>query len=237
MSANPVGEMFDRISPTYDLLNRLLSLRRDVSWRCRVADLVCSAGATAVLDVATGTGDVALTLARRCPALTRVVGVDIAEAMLAIGRDKVAAARLAPAIDLQAADAVCLPFATGEFDAVTIAFGIRNVADYPAALAEMLRVLRPGGLVAVLEFSLPAGRLVRQAYLTYFRRILPAIGGLVSGSGSAYRYLNRTVEGFPYGERFLHVLRQVGFSRARALPLSFGIATIYLANAPAAVGR
>ena len=225
-TADRVGAMFDRIARRYDLLNRLLSARRDVAWRSLAAHLIRARGAREVLDVATGTADLLMEICRE-PSL-RGVGVDIAERMLEVGRDKVAAAGMASRLTLQSGDAMALPFEAAQFDAVTIAFGIRNVSDVSQALGEMYRVLRPGGSLAVLEFSIPSGALFRRLYLWYFRRILPLIGSVISGDRHAYLYLNRTVESFPYGAAFEALMRGAGFGRVVALPLTFGIASLYL---------
>lgn len=223
-----VGAMFDRIAPTYDRLNRLLSLRSDVRWRDCVARALAARRIRSVLDVATGTGDLLLAIDRRLPRLTRTVGVDLAPDMLHIARDKLARAGCAAKLTL--GDAHRLPFEEHSFDAVTVAFGIRNMDDRPRALTEMRRVLARGGTLAVLEFSLPESPRLRALYLTYFRHVLPAIGRLVSGDGHAYRYLNASVETFPYGTRFVTMLRQAGFPEVTTRPLTFGVATLYLAR-------
>ncbi|MDQ1256202.1 MAG: demethylmenaquinone methyltransferase / 2-methoxy-6-polyprenyl,4-benzoquinol methylase [Candidatus Hydrogenedentes bacterium] len=219
--------MFDRIAPRYDLLNRLLSFRRDVAWRRRLAGALPEGGALRVLDLATGTGDVLLEVAHACPGMRLGVGLDPAGAMLERARPKIADhARLR----LVRGDAMRIPAADSSFDAVTIAFGIRNVSGVETALAEMYRVLRPGGRVLILEFSLPGNVVLRAAYLLYFRHVLPRIGGLVSGDPAAYRYLNTSVETFPYGEAFCRLLRDAGFTEVRAFPLSGGIAALYRAD-------
>jgi demethylmenaquinone methyltransferase/2-methoxy-6-polyprenyl-1,4-benzoquinol methylase len=163
----------------------------------------------------------------------RVTGIDIAGEMLARGRTKVRRHGAGGRIVLRRGDALALPAAPASVDAVTIAFGIRNVADYRTALREMYRVLRPSGSVTILEFSLPRHPLVRLTYLLYFRHLLPIIGGLISGNPTAYRYLNRSVESFPSGEKFSRLLAAVGFERVRCLTLTFGIAAIYHARKPA----
>ncbi len=231
-SRENVGKMFDRIAPRYDLLNRLLSLRRDVAWRKKIAEHLPAGENLTVLDLATGTADVLLSLCENNRRVSRGIGVDVAPKMLRIGRDKIAAERLSDRLRLFPADALALPFRENHFDAVTIAFGIRNVLDVSQALREMYRVLRPGGRVLILEFSLPGNKLFRQVYLFYFRYILPRVGGLISGDNSAYRYLNRTVETFPYGEDFLRLLQDSGFEQRRAIPLTGGIATLYRGDKP-----
>ena len=219
--------MFDRIAPRYDLLNRLLSGRRDVAWRRQVAALLPDRDRLEVLDIATGTADILLTLFERRHNIASGVGADMAGKMLAIGQDKIRAAGLNERIELVQADALALPFADSSFDAVTIAFGIRNVTDVVRGLTEMNRVLRPGGRALILEFSLPANALIRWGYLLYFRHILPRLGALISGDRGAYRYLNQTVEDFPYGTAFCDLMLTAGFADVTALPLTFGIASIY----------
>ncbi len=221
-----VWRMFDAIAPRYDLLNRLLSCGQDVRWRRALAESVADARFERLLDAATGTGDVLMAVAgsggRFC------TGVDMAGEMLERAREKL---RAYPAgggsFALARCDACELPLASGSFDAVTIAFGIRNVSDVGRALREMFRVIRPGGRLAVLEFSLPASRATRMAYLLYFRRVLPVIGGLISGDYAAYRYLNRSVEAFPYGQAFCDIMIDSGFHDVAARPLTCGVATIY----------
>ena len=223
-----VAAMFDRIAPTYDRLNRLLSLRSDVRWRDCVARSLAARCARSVLDVATGTGDLLLAIDRRLPRLTRAAGVDLAPEMLHIARDKLARAGCAAKLTL--GDAHQLPFKEHAFDAVTVAFGIRNMADRPRALAEMHRVLSHGGTLAVLEFSLPESARLRALYLTYFRHVLPAIGQLVSGDGQAYRYLNASVEAFPSRKHFTAMLQDAGFAQVTTRLLTFGVAMLYLAR-------
>jgi len=219
--------MFDRIAQRYDLLNHLLSGGIDVLWRQRVAEAVMAAQPARVLDVATGTADQLVTLYHMAGGSLKFgLGVDMAAEMLELGQRK-----LPPDRDIRfrlaRGDALALPVADGTMDAVTICFGIRNVVDAERGLAEMARVLRPGGTCVVLEFSLPANAQLRQGYLLYFRHVLPRIGGLVSGDDQAYRYLNETVESFPYGEDFCALMRAAGFAEVSVTPLTFGIASIY----------
>jgi len=219
--------MFDRIAPRYDLLNRVLSMRRDVAWRRRLARHLPDAPGLRVLDLATGTGDVLLALHNSCPDMAFGLGVDVAGNMLALARDKIAGRGLDHGLAVMQCDALCLALPDGIFDAVTIAFGIRNVPGPEEALREIHRVLRPGGRVLVLEFSLPRNRPFRALYLAYFRHVLPHIGGLLSGDFEAYRYLNRTAERFPRGGAFCALLEGAGFGAVHAHPLTFGIATLY----------
>lgn len=222
-----VGQMFDRIASRYDLLNRLLSGRRDVAWRKRLAKHLPGGGDLELLDLACGTADVLLTLYRECDRISFALGADLARGMLKLGQDKIKNSRALNQAELVQGNSMSLPLADDTFDVVTIAFGIRNFVDLPAALSEIRRVLRPGGKLLILEFSLPTGRIRRTLYLWYFRHVLPWLGGLISGDNSAYRYLNQTVETFPHGEDFAHVLRKAGFTDVSLEPLTGGIATIY----------
>lgn len=219
--------MFDRIAPRYDLLNRLLSFRRDVSWRREIVRALPARDRLRVLDLATGTADVLLTLCRNVPRIARGVGLDKSGGMLALGKRKAKSDRASTPTDFIHGDAQALSFAGESFDVVTIAFGIRNVPNVPAALREMRRVLKPAGRALILEFSIPTNPAFRALYLFYFRNVLPRIGALVSGDAQAYRYLNESAEAFPHGEAFLDLMREAGFDRVSAKPLTFGIATLY----------
>jgi demethylmenaquinone methyltransferase/2-methoxy-6-polyprenyl-1,4-benzoquinol methylase len=210
--------LFDRIATTYDTVNRILSFGIDGLWRRRVVHRLPQGN---VLDLACGTGELALAIARKEG--IRVTGLDLSEGMLEVARRRTEG----QSITLIHGDAQQLPLPDGSFDATTIAFGIRNVPDVPAALAEMHRVLRPGGRTFILEFSLPANRVVRALHCFYLRHVLPRVGGWVSGDREAYRYLNITIEAFPYGEDFLDLVREAGFSDCTATPLTMGIATLY----------
>jgi len=208
--------MFSRIAPRYDALNHLLSFNADRRWRARAAGRV-NGSHRRVLDLATGTGDLAAALAR--PGRT-VVGADFCLDMLAGARRK------DPGVRLSAGDALALPFPEATFDAVTIAFGVRNFADLPAGLAEIKRVLRRGGLLVVLEFSQPSGA-AGAAYRVYSDRVLPWIGGLLSGSPEAYRYLNRSARAWPDRAALADVLRQAGFEDVAATPMTFGVVALH----------
>lgn len=229
-SITPKGEqirnMFGAIAPRYDFLNRLLSLGIDRRWRRIAVGLVrCGAGGR-VLDVATGTGDVALTIAARTSPDVRVTGIDFCEEMVAIGREKVAASPYAERIELIVAPCEEIPFPDGTFASVTIAFGIRNVVDRPRGLAEMYRILQPGGNAVILEFSTPVFPPFRALYYWYFLTVLPAIGGIFSQK-SAYRYLPESVLEFPNREEFKKLMTQAGFRNPTHRDVTFGIATIY----------
>jgi len=224
----PVWAMFDRIAHRYDLLNRLLSFGRDIAWRKEIARNLPPGDPLRVLDLATGTADVLLELTRQTGRIALSVGVDPSAGMLAAGRKKLAENGVSGTCVLIRGDAARLGLQSEIFDAVTIAFGIRNVDDPVAGLREMCRVLNPGGRALVLEFSLPGSRIFRSIYLLYFRQVLPRIGGLISGDAAAYRYLNKTVEAFPYGDAFCRMMREAGFAETEARPLTFGIATLYV---------
>lgn len=226
-----VERMFDNISPKYDLLNRLFSLGVDQGWRRRTIRAVGERPVARLLDVATGTGDLAIMAARRLPGI-QVTGVDISEGMLAHGRRKVAQAGLAERIELQQADSAALPFADGHFDAITAAFGVRNFEDLAQGIREMRRVLKPGGRLFVLEFSKPVKAPMKQLFRFYFHRVMPLIGRLVSRDSAAYTYLPQSVDAFPEGAAFLRVLEEAGLRDATARPLTGGIATLYSAARP-----
>ncbi|GAB4364352.1 MAG: bifunctional demethylmenaquinone methyltransferase/2-methoxy-6-polyprenyl-1,4-benzoquinol methylase UbiE [Calditrichia bacterium] len=226
-SGSEVWRMFDRISRRYDLLNHLLSLGRDIAWRKRLAENLPHFQRQWVLDCATGTGDVFLSLFQNSTRVHKGIGLDPAQKMLQIGRQKVSGNGFQSLIQLFPGDAMFLPFSENSFHTITIAFGIRNVQDVNRALQEMYRVLKPGGRVLILEFSLPGNPLIRRLYLFYFRHILPRLGGWVSGDYQAYRYLNQTVEAFPHGQDFCRLLEAVGFKQVRDIPLTLGVASIY----------
>lgn len=224
-----IEKMFDSIAGHYDFLNHFLSAGIDRRWRRRLADAVRGAAPSRILDVATGTADLALLLARELPQ-ARVEGVDISAEMLRIGRRKAAGAGLEGRVRLSRQDAAALDFGDGRFDAVVSSFGVRNFEDTEGGLTEMGRVLRPGGTLCVLEFSMPEGRVLGGLYRFYFSRILPRLGRSVSGNPGAYAYLYRSASEFPYGRAFLDILLRCGFSEVRARPLSGGIATLYTAR-------
>ena len=222
--------MFDRIAYRYDLLNRLLSFRQDVIWRKRMCIELPAGDDLKVLDLATGTGDVLLGLYKQSGRIKTGVGLDKSSGMLLFGHHKMEQQNPNNDLSLIRGDAMSIGTQSNFFDATTIAFGIRNVPDVPRALKEMFRVLKPGGRTLILEFSLPANWMIRTGYLFYFRHILPRVGGIVSGDSQAYRYLNETVEQFPYGEAFATMMTEAGFQRVKTIPLTFGIATLYLGD-------
>ena len=225
-----VRRMFNRVAPRYDLLNRVLSFGCDAGWRRRLAAAAThpTGSGARVLDLATGTGDVVLAL-RRTGRCALAAGMDMAEAMLGVAHAKLYGEAQCGWV---LGDALDAPFATGAFDAVTLAFGLRNFADLDAGLREIRRVLKPGGRALVLEFSLPKNRLMRFGYLVYLRYAVPLIGGILSGHREAYAYLNRTIEAFPQGATLCARMEQAGFKETRALPLTFGVATLYEGTNP-----
>lgn len=223
------GAMFDGIAERYDLLNRLISLGIDVSWRRRAVRALALSEGARVLDVASGTGDLALEITKRIPAST-VVGLDPSERMLAVGARKIARANLTDRIELVPGEAEHLPFDDASFDAVTIAFGIRNVPDRPAALREMRRVTRPGGGLAILELSEPEGGAMAALARLHVHTVVPFVGGLLSGS-SEYRYLQKSIAAFPPADQFGQKMRQAGWQVERIEPLTFGVAHLYVARA------
>jgi demethylmenaquinone methyltransferase/2-methoxy-6-polyprenyl-1,4-benzoquinol methylase len=224
-----IAGMFDAIAPRYDLLNHALSLGLDRRWRARaVAELALPDGAR-VLDVCTGTADLAFA-AVAAGSNVSVVGVDFAGEMLRRGRDKVKARALSGSIRLLRGDAMRLPLADRSCDAATIGFGIRNVAEPAAALAEIARVVRPGGRLAILEFGEPRIQGIRTLYLWYFRYVLPRVGRSVSKHDSAYSYLPASVGHFPPPAEFARLIESRGFTNVRAVPLTFGIVYLYTAE-------
>jgi demethylmenaquinone methyltransferase/2-methoxy-6-polyprenyl-1,4-benzoquinol methylase len=228
-----IAGMFDAIAPRYDLLNHLLSAGIDKRWRAKAIRSLRLSGRETLVDVATGTADVALEARRAGPAgAARVLGVDFAGAMLALGRRKVHASGEDGQVVLVRGDAMRLPVATASADAVTISFGIRNVQQPELACREMARVLRPGGRLAILEFGVPRIPGVSAAYLWYFRQVLPRIGRLISGHGGAYSYLPASVGTFPPPAEFMTILRQAGFEEVRAVPLTLGIVYLYTGRKP-----
>lgn len=226
-----VEAMFDDVAPRYDLLNRVLSVGIDQYWRLRAVRLLQDEQPTRVLDVATGTADLAIkvqeTLRPR-----ETIGVDLSDEMLERGREKVERRGLSTRISLRRADAMSLPFADGTFDAVVVAFGVRNFEDLDAGLTEMRRVLRPGGSLVVLEFSRPRSFPIKQLYSFYSRHILPRIGGAISPNKGAYEYLPTSVAAFPDGSDFLQHMTAAGFEDLEWIPLTFGIASLYEGRVP-----
>lgn len=222
-----VAGMFDRIAGKYDFLNHLLSLGIDRGWRKKAIRSLSAIGPKQILDVATGTGDFAIACLELAPDL--VTGVDISEGMLDVGRKKITEKGLNDRIKLQYGDSENLPFDDNTFDAVTCAYGARNFEDLEKGLSDMYRVMRPGGRLAILEFSTPRRFPVKQLYKFYFKYILPTIGKAVSKDATAYTYLPESVAAFPEGKALVAILERCGFKQANARPLTFGITSLYTA--------
>lgn len=220
-----VAQMFDSISARYDFLNHMLSLSIDKGWRKKVVKMVAAQNPKDILDVATGTGDLAIALTAVKP--EKITGIDISQGMLDVGVKKIKQRNLQDIITMQKADSENLPFEDNTFDVATVAFGARNFQDLAKGLAEMNRVIKPGGKIFVLEFSQPTGFPFKQVYKFYFKNILPGLGKLISKDASAYTYLPESVEAFPYGKNFTDIMHQVGFSKTSIQPVTFGVATIY----------
>lgn len=220
-----VARMFNRISGRYDFLNHFLSLGIDILWRKKAIRLLKDKHPKQILDVATGTGDFAIEALALDP--DRVIGVDISEGMLDVGRAKLTQRKLDKRIELRTGDSENLPFEDNIFDAVIVAFGVRNFENLEAGLKEMHRVLKPGGTVVILEFSKPSKFPMKQLYNAYFTAILPTVGRLISRDDSAYRYLPESVQAFPDGKDFLNVLSGTGFKNPKCDPLTFGISSLY----------
>ena len=229
-SPTRIASMFDAIAPRYDLLNGVLSGGLDRYWRRRAIGSLGFTGVETLLDVCTGTGDVAIAAARAHRGARRVLAVDFAGAMLTRALEKTHGRKLETQVRVVRGDAMHLPVPANAVDGVTIAFGIRNVAVPEAACAELLRVLRPGGRLAILEFGLPIVPAVRPLYLWYFRHVLPRIGRVVPRHDAAYSYLPASVGAFPWGDAFAQILRAQGFNNVKARPLTFGIVYFYTAT-------
>ena len=227
-----VREMFDSIAPSYDLMNRMMTLGGlDRRWRRKCVDLVASRRPTDVLDLATGTGDLAVSLAKAIPD-AQITGGDLSEGMLQVGRMKIDRLGLSVRVSLRVADALNLPFPDDSFDAITIGFGVRNFEHLDRGYAEMTRVLRPGGLLVVLELTPPASKVVKPFYNFYTRRIIPAVGRIVSRDSRAYTYLPESIAAVPARDDMTALMKGVGLTDTRWKSLAFGAATIYTAIKP-----
>ncbi|MBG0779587.1 MAG: bifunctional demethylmenaquinone methyltransferase/2-methoxy-6-polyprenyl-1,4-benzoquinol methylase UbiE [Desulfotignum balticum] len=222
-----VKGMFDKIAHRYDFLNRLLSLRQDVMWRNQMVRAAAPGPESRILDVACGTCDVALALSRHLTGRTRITGLDFSYAMLDAGKKK-CAAQSNQSIGLVNGDALALPFLPETFDAVFIAFGIRNIMNRSRALSEFHKVLKPGGKLAILELTTPQNPFLKPIYLSYFKKVLPLIGAFFSKDNNAYYYLPESVLKFPGPDAFAGMISETGFSRVRFKPMSFGIVTLFV---------
>ncbi len=220
-----VANMFNRIARYYDFLNHFLSLNMDRIWRKKAINELTNHNPKLILDVATGTADFAIEAVRLNP--DKIIGIDISEQMLELAKEKISRMQLSQKIELQRGDSESLPFSDNTFDAVTVAFGVRNFEDLQKGLAEILRVLKKGGNVVILEFSKPDKFPFKQLFGFYFNRILPFIGKIISRDSKAYRYLPESVKNFPDGVDFIKILHDVGFAHPNCKILSFGICTIY----------
>jgi demethylmenaquinone methyltransferase/2-methoxy-6-polyprenyl-1,4-benzoquinol methylase len=223
-----VTKMFDTISKEYDGLNRVISLGIDIKWRKKVVQMVAATHPKTILDIATGTGDLAIQLAKT--KAKKIIGADISEGMMEVGRKKISKLKLDHLIELIYGDSEDLPFEDNYFDAITVAFGIRNFEDLNKGLSEILRVLKPTGIFVILETSVPTKSPYKQGYQIYTKRILPLIGRLFSKDKVAYSYLSESASVFPYGETLNNILKEIGFINAIALPQTFGVASIYMAT-------
>jgi demethylmenaquinone methyltransferase/2-methoxy-6-polyprenyl-1,4-benzoquinol methylase len=223
-----VAQMFDTISENYDGLNRVISFGIDVKWRKKVLQLVSDKNPKTVLDIATGTGDLAILMTNTTA--EKIIGLDISAGMLEVGRNKIKSKNLSDKIEMILADSENMPFEDNTFDAITVAFGVRNFENLEKGLAEILRVLKPNGIFVILETSVPDKTPFKQGYTFYSKNILPLIGKLFSKDDSAYQYLSESASVFPYGEVLNNILRKIGFIEVKAMPQTFGVATIYSAS-------
>lgn len=225
---SPIATMFDNISPRYDFLNHLLSINIDKTWRRRTVEALVQHHPKRILDIATGTADLALLIAKKLPS-AQIVGLDLSEKMLEIGREKIAKQDLESQISLQQGDAAHLTFPDNTFDSVTIAFGARNFEHLSDSLREIRRVMAPGGRLFILEFSMPTTFPIKQIYRLYFLRLLPSIGSWISKDKAAYSYLPTSVQNFPPPSLFMKIIADNDFRQVEKTPFSFGIATLYSA--------
>lgn len=223
-----VTKMFDTISKEYDSLNRVISFGIDVKWRNKVVEIVKNTKPNTILDIATGTGDLAINLTKT--KAKKIVGLDISDGMLAVGKSKVTKLNLAETIEMVLADSEKIPFEDDSFDAITVAFGVRNFEHLDVGLKEIYRVLKPGGVFVVLETSVPTKSPYKQGYQFYSSKILPTIGRIFSKDKLAYKYLSDSAASFPYGKAFNNILEKTGFIDVENRPQTFGVATIYLAK-------
>lgn len=224
-----VIQMFDNISKEYDGLNRVISLGIDQSWRKKVVNIVNRINPESILDIATGTGDLAIMMAKKTTAQS-ITGLDISKGMLNIGREKVAHQKLSNKIEMIVGDSESLPFADNSFDAITVSFGVRNFESLHKGLSEILRVLKPNGKFVILETSVPTKFPFKQGYQFHCNILLPFIGKLFSKDKKAYGYLSESAANFPYGEKLNNILRKIGFIDVKDLPQTFGVASIYVSS-------
>ena len=223
-----VEQMFDNISPKYDLLNRVLSMGIDIQWRKDVIKMVKASNPQTILDIATGTGDLAIMMGKNTNA--KITGLDLSNGMLEVGRKKVKEAGLENRIEMVQGDSENLPFPDNTFDSATVSFGVRNFENLEKGLTDILRTLKPGGQLIILETSVPTQFPFKQGYYVYTNFIMPTIGKLFSKDKKAYQYLSTSAQNFPFGEVLNNILRKIGFIDVKHLPQTFGVATIYQAS-------
>ncbi|TQD37689.1 bifunctional demethylmenaquinone methyltransferase/2-methoxy-6-polyprenyl-1,4-benzoquinol methylase UbiE [Haloflavibacter putidus] len=223
-----VEKMFDTISENYDGLNRVISFGIDTTWRKKVIKLIAATNPLNALDIATGTGDLAISLAEA--GIDNVTGLDLSEGMLSVGRKKIKEKKLENKITMVQGDSEALPFEENHFDAICVAFGVRNFENLQKGLAEIYRVLKPGGIFVVLETSVPTKTPFKQGYSLYTKYMLPVIGKIFSKDKVAYQYLSDSAAVFPYGKKFNNILQKIGFTSIENKPQTFGVATIYTAS-------
>ncbi len=223
-----VAKMFDTISGNYDKLNRVISFGIDVKWRKKVLKMVTDKSPNSILDIATGTGDLAILMTKTNA--QKIIGLDISDGMLEVGRQKIASQNLSNRIEMVLGDSEKMPYDDNTFDAITVAFGVRNFENLEIGLAEILRVLKPNGIFVILETSVPEKFPFKQGYNFYSKNILPLIGKMFSKDNVAYGYLSESASFFPFGEALNNILRKVGFIDVVAMPQTFGVATIYSAS-------
>lgn len=223
-----VTQMFDKISGNYDGLNRIITLGIDVKWRKKVVALVAATNPDSILDIATGTGDLAILMATT--SAKKIIGLDLSVGMLDVGKKKIESKNLDSKIEMVVGDSENIPYANDYFDAITVSFGIRNFETLEKGLAEIYRVLKPNGILVILETSVPTKFPFKQGYSFYTKFILPIIGKIFSKDNNAYGYLSESAANFPFGEALNNILQKVSFTECKALPQTFGVATIYTAT-------
>jgi len=224
-----VTQMFDNISGNYDGLNRVISMGIDVKWRKKVIELVKAKSPENALDIATGTGDLAIMMAESTAA-QKIIGLDLSVGMLEVGKKKIIEKNLSDKIEMVVGDSENIPYPDNYFDAITVSFGIRNFETLEKGLAEIYRVLKPGGIFVILETSVPTKFPFKQGYAFYTKLILPVIGRIFSKDNAAYGYLSESAANFPFGEALNNILRKISFIECKAMPQTFGVATIYTAT-------
>ena len=223
-----IAEMFDNVSSKYDFLNHFLSFGIDIQWRKKVVKIIKKSNAKNILDIATGTGDLAIAMSKLNP--DKITGLDLSEGMLNVGKEKIKERNLEGLIEMIQGDSENLPFQDNTFDAITVSFGVRNFENLGKGLSEIYRVLKPGGTFVILEFSQPQKVPMKQLYGFYSKYILPSLGKMISDDSSAYTYLPESVEAFPFGDKLLSILKENKFINETSKELTFGISTIYHSN-------